>query len=103
MGLAIFLYREFAQPGASFISFALFMGISMSITAFPVLARILQERNLSPDFPGLRRAGLRRGGRCHGLDGTRLRGGGGPRNQPPRLRLRTGARSPLRPFSCFVW
>ena len=33
-----------AQPGATFTAFALFMGISMSITAFPVLARILQER-----------------------------------------------------------
>ncbi|MGA3170801.1 MAG: cation:proton antiporter [Chthoniobacteraceae bacterium] len=47
MALALLLYRGFAQPGASFLSFALFMGISMSITAFPVLARILQERNLS--------------------------------------------------------
>ena len=29
-----------------FSSVALFMGASMSITAFPVLARILTERNL---------------------------------------------------------
>ena len=47
VALALLLYRDFAQPGASFTSFALFMGISMSITAFPVLARILQERKLS--------------------------------------------------------
>jgi len=47
VGLAWFLYTHLAAPGATFIAFALFMGISMSITAFPVLARILQERNLT--------------------------------------------------------
>lgn len=46
-GLAYFLYEEFAVPGSSFLPFALFMGISMSITAFPVLARIVQERGIS--------------------------------------------------------
>jgi Kef-type K+ transport system membrane component KefB len=46
VGLAYFLYH-LAGPRATFIGFALFMGISMSITAFPVLARILQERGLS--------------------------------------------------------
>lgn len=50
--LACFLYTELAASGASFTSFALFMGISMSITAFPVLARILQERRLSRTFLG---------------------------------------------------
>lgn len=45
--LAVPLYESLAQPGASFSAFALFMGISMSITAFPVLARILQERGLA--------------------------------------------------------
>src|SRR5450432_1060677 len=44
--LALFLYSHLAQPGASFIAFALFMGISMSITAFPVLVRILQDRGI---------------------------------------------------------
>lgn len=44
--LALFVYRELAQPGATFIAFALFMGISMSITAFPVLVRILKDRNI---------------------------------------------------------
>ena len=43
VGLALFLYSKLAQPGASFLAFALFMGISMSITAFPVLVRILQD------------------------------------------------------------
>lgn len=47
VGLAYFLYMKFAPPQANFISFALFMGIAMSITAFPVLARIVQERGLS--------------------------------------------------------
>ena len=42
--LALFLYGGLAQPGASFTGFALFMGISMSVTAFPVLLRILQDR-----------------------------------------------------------
>jgi Kef-type K+ transport system membrane component KefB len=50
--LAYFLYSSLAQPGASFMAFALFMGISMSITAFPVLARILQERGLTKTFLG---------------------------------------------------
>jgi K+:H+ antiporter len=44
--LALSLYNNYAQAGASFISFALVMGISMSITAFPVLVRILQDRKL---------------------------------------------------------
>lgn len=44
--LAYFLYADFAPPTISFTAFALFMGIAMSITAFPVLARILQERGM---------------------------------------------------------
>ncbi len=44
--VAVPLYRHYANPGASFSAFALFMGISMSITAFPVLVRILKDRNL---------------------------------------------------------
>lgn len=47
MGLAYHLYRDYAPPGVQFLSFALFMGIAMSITAFPVLARIIQERNMA--------------------------------------------------------
>jgi Kef-type K+ transport system membrane component KefB len=45
--LAWFLFSQLAAPGTTFMAFALFMGISMSITAFPVLARILQERGMS--------------------------------------------------------
>ena len=44
--LALLLYPRLASPGISFMSYALFMGSAMSITAFPVLARILTERNL---------------------------------------------------------
>lgn len=47
MGLSFFLYKEFAPATIDFTSFALFMGIAMSIAAFPVMARIIQERNLS--------------------------------------------------------
>jgi len=45
-GLAYFIYTSFAPAGVSFISFGLFMGVAMSITAFPVLARIVHERGL---------------------------------------------------------
>jgi len=45
--LAYSLYQAYAPVHASFMAFALFMGIAMSITAFPVLARIVQERNLT--------------------------------------------------------
>ncbi|MCL8537300.1 cation:proton antiporter [Chryseobacterium gallinarum] len=46
IGLSYFIYQKFAPDGIQFTSFALFIAISMSITAFPVLARIVQERNL---------------------------------------------------------
>ena len=45
--LAYFLFTSFAPPNITFISFALFMGIAMSITAFPVLARIIRDRNMT--------------------------------------------------------
>ncbi len=47
MGLSYFIHQEFAPPGVRFLPFGLFVGIAMSITAFPVLARIVQERSLS--------------------------------------------------------
>jgi len=46
IGLAYFMYDSFAPEGIEFLSFALFCGIAMSITAFPVLARIVQERGI---------------------------------------------------------
>lgn len=44
--LALYLYPRFSDEGVAFTHFALFLGTAMSITAFPVLARILTERNL---------------------------------------------------------
>ncbi len=43
---ALFLFSTLAAPHTTFLGFALFLGISMSITAFPVLARILEERRM---------------------------------------------------------
>ncbi|MBA3831087.1 MAG: cation:proton antiporter [Chthoniobacterales bacterium] len=45
-GVACLLYERLAQTGAPFVPFALFVAISMSITAFPVLVRILQDRRI---------------------------------------------------------
>jgi Kef-type K+ transport system membrane component KefB len=44
--LALRLYPRFSTTDVSFTSFALFIGIAMSITAFPVLARILTDRGM---------------------------------------------------------
>jgi len=52
MLLAYFIYQDFAASQTDFISFALFIGISMSITAFPVLARIVQEKGLTKTHLG---------------------------------------------------
>lgn len=45
-GLALWLFPTLSPDGVPFTSFALFLGVSLSITAFPVLARILTERRL---------------------------------------------------------
>jgi Kef-type K+ transport system membrane component KefB len=44
--LSLYLYPKLSDDSVAFSSFALFMGAAMSITAFPVLARILTERDL---------------------------------------------------------
>jgi Kef-type K+ transport system membrane component KefB len=44
--LALYLYPRLSDSSVPFREFALFMGVAMSITAFPVLARILAERGL---------------------------------------------------------
>ena len=44
--LAIVLYPTLAGERVTFTGFALFMGAAMSVTAFPVLARILKDRSL---------------------------------------------------------
>jgi Kef-type K+ transport system membrane component KefB len=46
-GLALHLYPRLSHGGVPFTSFALFLGVALSITAFPVLARILADRDLS--------------------------------------------------------
>jgi Kef-type K+ transport system membrane component KefB/nucleotide-binding universal stress UspA family protein len=45
--LAYYLYDGYASHSIQFTSFALFMGTTMCITAFPILARIVQERKLT--------------------------------------------------------
>jgi Kef-type K+ transport system membrane component KefB len=45
--LSFVLYQPFAPAGGSLGVFALFVGLSMSVTAFPVLARILDDRGLT--------------------------------------------------------
>ena len=47
---AYYVYGSYAHKGTPFLSFALFIGIAMSITAFPVLARIIQEKGLITEF-----------------------------------------------------
>lgn len=45
--LALWLYPRLSDSSVSFTSFSLFQGVAMSITAFPVLARILKDRKLA--------------------------------------------------------
>ncbi len=54
LGLAIapLLYPDFAPAGVAYWPFALFLGAAISVTAFPVLARILKDRGLSGSTPG---------------------------------------------------
>ncbi|MGL5060697.1 MAG: cation:proton antiporter [Microcoleus sp.] len=44
--LALLLYPLVSNNSVSFTAFAMFLGAAMSITAFPVLARIITEHNL---------------------------------------------------------
>lgn len=45
--LALVLYDRFASEATGFTIFALFMGTALSVTAFPVLARLLADHGLS--------------------------------------------------------
>ncbi|TPX65908.1 hypothetical protein CcCBS67573_g07982 [Chytriomyces confervae] len=45
-GASRVIYDIYGDPNVPFLSFTLFTGVAMSITAFPVLARILTERQL---------------------------------------------------------
>ncbi len=44
--LALLLYPRFSSSDVPFTNFSLFLGVSMSVTAFPVLARILTDRGI---------------------------------------------------------
>jgi Kef-type K+ transport system membrane component KefB len=44
--LALLLYPRLSSADVPFTAFALFLGVSMSVTAFPVLARILTDRGI---------------------------------------------------------
>jgi len=52
--LALWLYPDFSHRGVPFTSFALFMGVAVAVTAFPVLARILADRGLDKADVGVR-------------------------------------------------
>ena len=49
---SLYTHPDIVAEGSSFLSLALFVGISLSITAFPVLARIIQERSLAHSHLG---------------------------------------------------
>jgi Kef-type K+ transport system membrane component KefB len=50
--LALYLYPRLSDDSVSFTNFGLFMGAAMSVTAFPVLARILVERDMMKSHLG---------------------------------------------------
>lgn len=50
---AIWVYQDYGAEQTEFLPFAMFIGICMSITAFPVLARIVQERNMTKTPVGM--------------------------------------------------
>src|SRR5690606_2153245 len=54
LGLAVApaLYPRFAPDGVGYWPFALFVAAAISVTAFPVLARILRDRGLARSTPG---------------------------------------------------
>ncbi|HJZ59802.1 MAG TPA: cation:proton antiporter [Gemmataceae bacterium] len=51
--LALWLYPLLSHRGVPFTSFALFLGAALSVTAFPVLARILADRGLDKTEDGV--------------------------------------------------
>ena len=51
--LALWLYPILSHRSVPFTSFALFMGVALSVTAFPVLARILADRGLDKTETGV--------------------------------------------------
>src|SRR5262249_31493027 len=47
LALAPWLAGRYAPEGVPFLSFALFTGVALAVTAFPVLARILTDRRMT--------------------------------------------------------
>jgi Kef-type K+ transport system membrane component KefB len=47
--VALWLYPMYSTSDVRFVVFALFMGVSMSVTAFPVLARVVTDRGMQGD------------------------------------------------------
>jgi len=43
---ALWMYSAYSPPGVSFTVFSMFIGVALSVTAFPVLARILTDRGI---------------------------------------------------------
>ncbi len=52
LGVAALVYEDMAPAGVDFWPFALFMAAAMSITALPVMARILKDRGLTQSAVG---------------------------------------------------
>ncbi|MBW8885135.1 MAG: cation:proton antiporter [Planctomycetia bacterium] len=53
VALAWWLFDRLAPADVSLMSFALFMGVAMAVTAFPVLARILTDRGIASSELGV--------------------------------------------------
>ena len=51
--LALWLYPKLSTSDVPFLPFALFLGVSLSVTAFPVLARILTDRRMQKSELGV--------------------------------------------------
>lgn len=52
-GLAVPIYKQFIDSSIKFTHFMLFSGVAFSITAFPVLCRILTELKLLDTTVGI--------------------------------------------------
>lgn len=77
-GLALWLYPALSGGDVPFTSFALFLAVAMSITAFPVLARISDGPGARPVGAGRHRPELRCDRRRHGVVAARVRRGSRP-------------------------
>ncbi len=53
IALSFWIFESMAPPGIQFLHFSLFIGIAMSITAFPVLARILSDLKIQKTSLGV--------------------------------------------------